>query len=149
MQPLPQQRKTAMKLIKYDSFFNDPWTDLDRLFESTFPDLYQWNPLRQGGRERSMPLDVYEDENHRVVRLEVPGVRKEDIHLELNNAVLSVRAKREDKTERGTSAIELSRSVTVGDDVDAEHIKARLENGVLTVELPKQEAAKPKQITIG
>lgn len=138
-----------MKLIKHDSFFNDPWTDLDRLFESTFPELYQWSPGRLGWRERSLPLDVYEDENERVVRMEVPGVRKKDIEIELENAVLAVRAKREEKQEGGTSTIDLSRSVTVGDDVDADKISASLENGMLTIILPKKEQAKPKQITVG
>jgi len=137
-----------MKLIRHDSFFNDPWTDLDRLFESTFPELYQWNPLRLGGPARSLPLDVYETENDRVIRMEVPGVRKKDIEIELENAVLSVRAKRQDKGESGESMVELSRSVSVGDDIDPEKIKAHLENGILTLNLPKREHAKPKQITI-
>jgi HSP20 family protein len=137
-----------MKLIKHDSFFNDPWTDLDRLFESSFPELYQWSPLRQTGRDRSLPLDVYEDDNHRYVRLEVPGVAKGDIEIELENAVLSVRAKREEKAEGESTTINLSRSVTVGDDVDPDKVKASLENGMLTIELPKREQAKPKQITI-
>lgn len=137
-----------MKLIRHDSFFNDPWTDLDRLFESTFPELYQWNPLRLGGPARSLPLDVYETDNERVVRLEVPGVRKKDIELELENAVLSVRAKRLEKTESGESSVALSRSVSVGDDIDHDKIKAQLENGILTIRLQKREHAKPKQITI-
>ena len=137
-----------MKLIKHDSFFNDPWTDLDRLFESSFPELYQWSPLRQTGRDRSLPLDVYEDENNRTVRLEVPGVPKGNIEIELENAVLAVRAKREEKTNGEKTTINLSRSVTVGDDVDPDRIKATLDNGMLTIELPKREQAKPKQITI-
>ena len=137
-----------MKLIKHDSFFNDPWTDLDRLFESTFPELYQWSPLRLTGRERSLPLDVYENEDARVIRLEVPGVRKKDIGIELENAILSVHAKREEKTEGGKSTVEFKRSVSVGDDVDPDKIKATLEDGILTIELAKREHAKPKQITI-
>ena len=137
-----------MKLIKHDSFFNDPWTDLDRLFESSFPELYQWSPLRQTGRDRSLPLDVYEDENNRTVRLEVPGVPKGNIEIELENAVLAVRAKREEKNNGEKTTINLSRSVTVGDDVDPDRIKATLDNGMLTIELPKREQAKPKQITI-
>lgn len=137
-----------MKLIKHDSFFSDPWTDLDRLLESTLPELYQWNPMRLSGRERSLPLDVFEDDNHRTVRLEIPGVAKKDIELELENAVLTVRAKRIEKTESGDTTINLSRSVTVGDDVDAEQVKASLENGMLTIVLPKREQAKPRQITI-
>ena len=137
-----------MKLIKHDSFFNDPWTDLDRLIESTLPELYQWSPARLSGRSRSLPMDVFEDENERTVRLEIPGVLKEDIELELENAVLSVRAKRLEQTESGESTINLSRSLTVGDDVDAEKVKAHLENGILTIALPKKEQAKPKQISI-
>ena len=141
-------QKDTMKLIRHDSFFNDPWTDLDRLFESTLPELYQWNPWRQAGTARSLPLDVYETDNERVIRLEVPGVGKKDISIELENAVLSVKAKRVDKTEGGEASIDLSRSVSVGDDVDPDNIKAHLENGILTIRLHKREHAKPKQITI-
>ena len=137
-----------MKLIRHDSFFNDPWTDLDRLFESTFPELYQWSPLRHGGRVRSLPLDVYETDNERVIRLEVPGVHKKDIQIQLENAILTVQARREEKVEGEKSVIELNRSVSVGDDVDADNIKAQLENGILTVTLAKREHAKPKLITI-
>ena len=137
-----------MKLIKHDSFFNDPWTDLDRLFESTFPELYQWSPARQSGRERSLPLDVYETEESRFVRLETPGVKKGDIEISLENAILSVKAKRADKSGNSESMVNLSRSVTVGDDVDSDNVKASLENGILTIEMPKREQAKPKQITI-
>jgi HSP20 family protein len=137
-----------MKLIKHDSFFTDPWTDLDRLFETTLPELYQWSPLRGPGRSRSLPLDVYETDDERVIRLEMPGVRKKDIDIELDNAVLAVEAKRTEKTADGERTLELSRSVSVGDDVDPEGIKAHLENGILTIKLPKREHAKPKQITI-
>jgi HSP20 family protein len=139
---------THMKLIKHDSFFSDPWTDLDRLFEATLPDLYQWSPLRASGKTRSLPLDVYEDDNERVIRLEIPGVRKNDIRIELENTVLSVEAKRVERTNEGESSIELSRSVSVGEDIDAKKIKAHLEDGILTIKLPKREHAKPKQITI-
>ena len=138
-----------MRLIKHDTFFNDPWTDLDRLLETTFPDLYQWTPTRQGTRARSVPMDVHETEGERTVRMEIPGVTKKNVELELENSVLSVRAKREEETENGNQTIELARSVTVGDDIDADKIKASLDNGILTVVLPKQEQAKPKQITVG
>ena len=137
-----------MKLIKHDSFFNDPWTDLDRLFESTFPELYQWSPMRLSVRDRSLPLDVYENEHERVVRLEIPGVPKKAIELELENAILSVRARREEKGEEGATTINLSRSLSVGEDVDPDSISASLENGILTIVLKKREQAKPKQITI-
>lgn len=137
-----------MKLIRHDSFFNDPWTDLDRLFESTFPELYQWSPARQASRNRSLPLDVYEADGKRIVRLEVPGIRKKDLEIELENAVLSVKGKREERFNGDSSMVELSRSLSVGDDIDPDTVKARLEDGILTIELSKREAALPKQITI-
>lgn len=137
-----------MKLIKHDSFFTDPWTDLDRLFEATLPELYQWSPLRAAGQGRSLPLDVYETDDERGIRLEMPGVHKKDISIELDNAVLAVEAKRVEKTVDGERTLELSRSVSVGDDIDPSKIKAHLENGILAVKLPKREHAKPKQITI-
>jgi len=142
------EKETNMKLIRHDSFFNDPWTDLDRLFESTFPELYQWNPWRLGGPTRSLPLDVYETEQERVIRLEMPGVRKKDVEIELENAVLAVKAKRMEKSDSGESTYDLSRSVSVGDDIDPDKIHAQLENGILTIRLPKREQAKPKLITI-
>lgn len=137
-----------MKLIKHDSFFSDPWTDLDRFLEGSFPELYQWSPRRTEGRDRSIPLDLYEDAEQRVVRMELPGIRKKDIEIELENAVLTVRARRVEKENGTESEIRLSRSVTVGDDVNADKVSAELENGLLSIRLPKQEQAKPKQITI-
>ena len=137
-----------MKLIKHDAFFNDPWTDLDRLFEATLPELYQWNPIRFGARTKSLPLDVYEDDNVRVIRLEIPGVKKKDIHIELENAVLSVNAKRIEKADDEESTFELSRSVSVGEDIDPEKIDAHLENGILSITLAKREHAKPRLINI-
>ncbi len=136
-----------MNLIKYEPFRNDPWNELDRLFETSFPELFGLRPGR-AGIGRSIPLDLYEEEDKRVVRFELPGFRNEDIELELENAVLSLKAKRDKNARTGQEAEELSRTVTVGDDVDPEHVRATFENGLLTVELPKREKAKPRQIKI-
>lgn len=138
-----------MKLIKYEPFQNDPWTDLDRLFENNFPELFGWRP--RGATPnfgQSIPLDLYEDKEKRVVRMELPGIRREDISMELENAVLSVEAKREKDAETGREALELQRTVTVGDDIDAENISAKLEDGLLTIQLPKREQSKPRAITV-
>ena len=136
-----------MNLIKYEPFRNDPWSDLDRLFESSFPELLGWRPAR-AGFGRSIPMDFYEEDDKRVARFELPGFRNKDIELELENAVLSVKAKRDKDARSGREAEELQRTVTVGDDVDPENVRAKFENGLLTVELPKREQAKPRQITI-
>jgi HSP20 family protein len=137
-----------MKLIKYDTFFTDPWSELDRLFENNLPELYDWTPLGRGMRGHRLPMDAYETDSDRVVRLEVPGVKKADVAIELENAVLTVKAKRIESGESGERTIELSRSVTVGDDIETEQISASLEDGVLKIKLPKKEPARTRQITV-
>lgn len=137
-----------MKLIKYDTFFNDPWSELDRLFEQSLPELANWAPGRLGLRASELPMDAYETDNDRVIRLEVPGVKKGDLQLELENAVLSVSAKRHDTINGEKRTMEMSRSITVGDDVDSDQISAALQDGILTVRLPKKEPARTRQITI-
>lgn len=136
-----------MNLIKYEPYRNDPWTELDQFFASSFPELLGWRP-RTTTMSGSIPLDLFEDKEKRVVRMELPGFRREDVQLELENAVLSVNAKREKDEEKGREAMELQRTVTVGDDINHDAITAKLEDGLLTVTLPKKEQAKPRAITV-
>ncbi|MEX0321301.1 MAG: Hsp20/alpha crystallin family protein [Puniceicoccaceae bacterium] len=135
-----------MKLIKHDAFFSDPWTDLDRFLETTLPELANWNSLRFNNFGRSIPLDVYETEGERVIRLELPGFKRKEIELELENSVLTVTAERKDK--KSDSKVHMNRSISIGDDVDTEKVNAELSNGILEIHMPKQEQAKPRQITI-
>jgi HSP20 family protein len=103
------------------------------------------------------PVDIYEDENKLVLKLEVPGVRPEDIDIQVENRTLTVRGERkftnEEKQENfhrveqryGTFA----RSFTLPSTVDPETVKANYDAGVLTMELAKKAEAKPRQIKIG
>jgi HSP20 family protein len=102
-------------------------------------------------------VDIYEDENKLVLKLEVPGVRPEDIDIQVENRTLTVRGERkftnEEKQENfhrveqryGTFA----RSFTLPSTVDPETVKANYDAGVLTMELAKKAEAKPRQIKIG
>jgi HSP20 family protein len=103
------------------------------------------------------PVDIYEDEHKLVLKLEVPGVRQEDLDIQVENRVLTVRGERkfdrEEKQENfhrvehryGTFA----RSFTLPNTVDPENVKAIYDAGVLTLELAKKAEAKPRQIKIG
>jgi HSP20 family protein len=103
------------------------------------------------------PVDIYEDEQKLVLKLEVPGVRQEDLDIQVENRTLTVRGERkfdsEEKQENfhrvehryGTFA----RSFTLPNTVDPENVKANYDAGVLTLELPKKPEAKPRQIRIG
>lgn len=99
--------------------------------------------------------NLYDAGDHLDMRIEVPGVAKEDLDVKLQGNYLEIRGTRRSdapegytahRVERGTSSF--TRSFTLPADVDASKVEARLANGLLTLTLPKLEAAKPKQITI-
>lgn len=137
-----------MKLIKTNGTELSPWTEFDRLFERSFPLMDSMFVRPAPSNERGIPFNGWETDEARHVELELPGVKKEDVNLDVEGGVLSVTATR--KTGRGDNSGELKyrRALTVGDDIDADGIKARLEDGILRVELPKAEAARARTITI-
>ena len=103
------------------------------------------------------PVDVFETGQHELVlKAELPGVKKEDIDLKVENNILTIRGdrKREVETkEDGYHRIERSygsfaRSFTLPSTVNAEGVKADYKDGVLTVTLPAREEAKPRQVQI-
>jgi HSP20 family protein len=140
-----------MKLIKYDNNTRDPFASLDKLFEDAF---YGWNRLPQfsGSFDQdwssTLPVNIHEDRDNYYVTAELPGVRKQDVQIELENAVLSITAERKTKQGDQESIWKVSRSVTVGEHIDAGKVKAALKDGILTVTLPRAEARKPKAITV-
>lgn len=108
------------------------------------------------GRQ-ALPLDVSESEDEFVVKASMPGVKPEDVQVTVRGDMLMIRgdvaAEEEKQGERwhvrerrfGT----FQRSVTLGEPVDAARAKSSYEHGVLTLLLPKSEAARPQQIKIG
>ena len=106
-----------------------------------------------------MRTDVHEHEDHYEVDIDLPGFAKDEIALHLENGNLIVSASKaldKDHTDKKGKLIRqeryagsLQRSFYVGDSLTAEEIKAKYENGVLKLELPKQEARKlPERKTI-
>ena len=121
----------------WDEFFNDNWTAIEN-------------------REISPRTRVSEDEKSIILEMELPGVKKGDIKVEVENSVLSVSASRkaeEDKESPNTYFNEISfgeykRSFRLSDEVEHGNINASYEDGVLKLELAKKEKAKPKQIAV-
>jgi HSP20 family protein len=104
----------------------------------------------------SPAVDLSEDEKSYLVSAELPGVRKEDVTVELHEDVLTIRgekrSEREEKKDRShwieRSYGSFSRSFTLPANVVAEELKANFKDGVLSVEIPKKETAKARQIAI-
>lgn len=144
-----------MKLTRFSPSSLGRVSDFDEWFRhpfAGFPSLGQFfgnlPEFINGGDTGRLLADVHEDKDNYIAQFEVPGVRKEDVKLELNNQLLTVIAEKKEKCGEGEQSYTLSRSVSVPDGVKADAISAKLENGILSVTLPKAEHRKPKNIEI-
>lgn len=115
-------------------------------FEQLF-DLASF-PAFNSQTSATLAVDVYEDEGNYYARFEVPGVKKEDTKVELEARRLAVSVSRKTVTSESESSFELSRTLTVPDGIHVEAISAKLEDGLLTVTLPKAETRKPRVIEL-
>jgi HSP20 family protein len=94
------------------------------------------------------PVDLYEDKQNTYVRAELPGVNRDAVNVEYADGSLSIKASRKAKAGEGETDVELSRVVSILDEVHADKVSAAYENGVLTVTLPRQEETKAKKINV-
>ncbi len=127
----------------------------DNLFEGA---LEPWFRETEGfGDERFVPaVDIREADDKYLIEAELPGIKKEDVHIEVKDGVLTIRGERkheEEKKEENYTRIEraygqFQRSFTLPVNVEEDKIDASYNDGILTVELPKGEKAKPKQIEV-
>ena len=101
-------------------------------------------------------VDIYEDAQRLVLKLEVPGIRKEDLDIRIEGRTLTVRGQRKfenEEKEENFHRIErrygsFTRTFTLPGTVDMENVEATSADGVLTLALPKKAEAKPKQIQV-
>lgn len=110
----------------------------------------------RGGRVYSPSVDIVELENELLLLADVPGVRPEDLEISYEQGQLTLHARVRprqdpDRTEylaREYGIGDFYRSFQVGEGIDAQKIEAELKDGVLTLHLPKAEAAKPRRIQV-
>ena len=153
-----------MRLIRYQDSplfspargFTDLRDEMDRLFDAAFPAL---SSLQREGYfgEGDFPVDLYQEKDAFLVRAELPGFRKEDLSVEVNDGLLTVTGHRKTETKDGdkeakagavTEERRVSRTISLPEQIKTDAIEAKYENGILTVTLPKREEAKPRQIAI-
>ena len=136
------------------AIFNDFWNDVPSIFERKGRDLFS-GFSKEFDKILNGKCDFEELDDKYVVALEVPGVKKDEINITLKNETLNINwsrtnEKKEGKKKRSNyerSEGSFRRSFSV-EGADADKINAELKDGVLKIELPKQEALKPKKITI-
>ena len=103
-----------------------------------------------------VPLDVYEDGNNLVIKAALPGIKPEDLNIEVRDNVLTISGETKENVEQKGKGYLLNerrsgqfkRTVTLPYDVDADKAEAEYEDGVLTLTLPKAEAAEGKKISL-
>jgi HSP20 family protein len=126
---------------------------MDRLFDDAFT-----RPLRlNDGGNWSMPaVDMYQTDNEVVVKAAIPGVKTDEVQINVTGEVLTIKGEVKEKEEVKEKAYHLreqrwgmfERTLALPTDVIADKAKAEFENGVLTVTLPKAEEVRPRTITI-
>ena len=144
-------------LTRYDPFSIDPVSDL---FDGLFRPL-RGGPGGGGGDENplaSIRIDVTENDGAYTVKAELPGVAKENIDVQIDGNVVSIRAKveRNEEKKEGERVLRrerysgaFSRVFSLATDVDQAAATAQYNDGVLSLTLPKKAPAGQKRLTIG
>ncbi|MEO0070648.1 MAG: Hsp20/alpha crystallin family protein [candidate division WOR-3 bacterium] len=126
--------------------------ELDRLFDSVFGRF----PRERGEAYWTPPLDIEETEDAIIVRVELPGMSKEDIKVNLSGDTLTISGERKQEMEKKGKTYyrieraygKFQRTVTLPAEVEGDKAKASYKNGVLELNLPKSEKSKAREITI-
>jgi HSP20 family protein len=103
------------------------------------------------------PVDLYETENEYVVKLAAPGLKPDNFEITMQQNMLTIQGRTQQEEEKQDDARyhvreqrfgEFLRTMQFPSQVDADKIQASLSNGILTIQVPKAEAAKPRRITV-
>lgn len=154
-------KQESRALTAWDPFGEvEPWSNLFEGLSGRFPrlvdELFRERAWPGRGRGFLPALDVSDNEQQYTLSVELPGVRKEDVHIELQEGMLTVRgekkSEREEKKEQSRyverSYGSFTRSLRIPPDADADRLAASFKDGVLTITIPKSEEAKPRTIAI-
>ena len=133
-------------LLIRDPFLAAPFRLMDELLRST------GNGNRVTGF--SPPVDVHETEDEYLVKIDLPGVKSEDVNVEVNDNVLAVSGSRVADETGAAQLVErpygsFARTLTLPQGVDSDSIEAGYQDGVLELRIPKPAEQKPKKIAIG
>lgn len=130
----------------------DPFLNVDDMFSR-----FMMRPIFRGAIEPQIKMDVKETDGQYLVKAEIPGVNKDDIHVTIEGNLVSISAevKQEKETREGERVISsersygmASRSFSLGAEVDQGNVKASYNNGVLELTLPKKPGTPSRDIPI-
>ena len=119
---------------------------LNRNFDSFFPE-YIFNENMECEDKYAMPVELHEKENEYSVKAELPGVKKEDLDIDIDKNHITINAKKEEELKEDTKGYrksefkygEFSRTVYFPQEIDVDKTDAKLEHGILSIIAPKLE----------
>ncbi|MEZ4589602.1 MAG: Hsp20/alpha crystallin family protein [Chloroflexota bacterium] len=127
--------------------------EIDRLFEDAFnAPVGKW----ERGSVWGFPLDVTENDDTFTVKAAVPGMNPDDLEITISDNVLTIKGETQDEEVRDDEKVHLRerrfgsfmRSISLPTPVESDNVEANMDNGVLTLQIPKAEAVKPKRIAV-
>jgi HSP20 family protein len=142
-----------MAITRWDNLRD--FVTVQRRMNSLFHDINQGQ--NSAATASFTPLtDVYEDEHKVVLKLEVPGMKQDELDIQIDNKTLTIRGERKFETEEKEENFRrierrygsFFRAFTLPSTLDTEQVKAGYDAGVLRIELQKRAEAKPKQIKV-
>ncbi len=136
----------------------DPFDAVQREFDSALGRLFTGRTTHDGGYPAPYGVDVREDADHIYVEAELPGFKKEEVDVTLENQTLTISAERRESNGQNKPQGEwllnerrysrFLRSFTLPPTVDEHTVNAKLNDGLLTITLNKREETKPRKITV-
>jgi HSP20 family protein len=137
----------------------DPYRELSTLQDRV--NRLFGSPRREREEEMNLgawipPVDIVEEKDRILLTAELPGFQENDVEVQMEGGVLTIRGERKSESEKEGRTFhrmersygQFVRSFTLPNNVDRDNIKAKFNNGLLEIELPKREEAKPRQIKI-
>jgi len=127
--------------------------EIDRLFEAPLAEFARGSHLLSGW---TPALDVFEDKDNVIVKAELPGMKKDEIEVSLHDGTLNISGERKNESKLENAEVyraerfvgRFQRSVSLPTPVAADKVSAQYKDGILTINLPKTEEAKPKHIDV-
>jgi len=144
---LPTRRTAA------PSIWRDPFETLHRDFDR----MLSRHLGGDGGEDAlvgAYPVDIREDENNVYVDAELPGFKRDEIDVTVENGILTIQAERQPEEQKGSNHLNerrytrVARSFTLPNGVDEHNVDAKLHEGVLKLSFPKTEEVKPRKIEV-
>ncbi|MDO9576258.1 MAG: Hsp20/alpha crystallin family protein [Candidatus Cloacimonadales bacterium] len=142
-----------MKVVPYNNRRN--FYPMMSVFDKFVDDFFK--PEDGQDNQRTMALDILEEDEKFLIEANLPGFKKEDVKISVNNNELVIEAKKDEKKEEKKGSYcrceryqgSYRRVLSLSDQVDRDKIEAKFEDGVLILDIPKMEPVPAKEIKIG